>query len=277
MDIPAKPFRFGVVATPHAGPDRWIATARRVEELGYTTLLMPDGIQLPSPFPALAIAAQATQELRVGTFVLAAPLRTPYQAAYEAHSLSVLTAGRFDLGIGTGRPVVERQAATVGLPFGTAAERRAQVERTIATLRELDGDAHRTPVLMAARGPKALRLAARLADTVTLAADARAGRSEVAAMAAAVRTAAGERAADIELAVNVFVVGDELPPQMARYIGVDMAELVAVDSMALLRGGPGEIVDELRRRRDTTGISAVSVSEPFLEVLAPVVERLTGT
>ena len=64
---------------------------------------MPDGTQLLSPLPALAVAAGATTALRVGTWVLASPLRPPLLAAWDAHSLSVLTGGRFDLGIGTGR------------------------------------------------------------------------------------------------------------------------------------------------------------------------------
>jgi len=102
-------FRFGVVATPQDG-DQWRATAQRVAELGYSTLLMPDGLQLLSPFPALATAA-ATAEVRVGTFVLAAPLRPPRSAAWEAHSLTVLTGGRFEFGIGTGLPRAATQAA----------------------------------------------------------------------------------------------------------------------------------------------------------------------
>ncbi len=276
MDVPAKPFTFGVVATPQAGPEQWIATAQRVEELGYASLLMPDGIQLLSPFPSLTLAAHATKDLRVGTFVLAGPLRTPYQAAWEAHSVSVLTGGRFDLGIGTGRPAVQAAAATVGMPYGSAAERLAQVEQTIATLRELDGDTVRTPILMAAGGPKSRALAARVADTVTLAAGALSPRSELEAMAASVRAAAGERAAEIELAMNIFVVGEELPPWTEKFIGADAKSLIEADSMTMLRGTTDEIVDELQRRRETIGVSSISVNQAFFEQLAPVVERLTG-
>lgn len=276
MDIPAKPFTFGVVATPQGGPEQWIAAARRVEELGYASLLMPDGIQLLSPFPSLTLAAHATEHLRVGTFVLAGPLRTPYQAAWEAHSVSVLTGGRFDLGIGTGRPAVRAAAATVGLPYGSASERLAQVEQTVATLRELDGDAVRTPILMAAGGPRSRALAARVADTVTLAADALAPRSELEAMAASVRAEAGERAAEIELAMNIFVVGEELPPWTEKFIGADAKSLIEADSMTMLRGTTDEIVDELQRRRETIGVSSISVNQAFFEQLAPVVERLSG-
>jgi alkanesulfonate monooxygenase SsuD/methylene tetrahydromethanopterin reductase-like flavin-dependent oxidoreductase (luciferase family) len=65
-----RPFRFAVQSTPQDGP-QWLATARRAEELGYATLMMPDGMHLLSPLPALALAAGATSSLRVGTFVLA--------------------------------------------------------------------------------------------------------------------------------------------------------------------------------------------------------------
>ena len=51
-----RPFRFGVVATPQEGPERWVATAKYIADLGYATLLMPDGVQLLSPFSALAVA-----------------------------------------------------------------------------------------------------------------------------------------------------------------------------------------------------------------------------
>ena len=49
-------FRFGVVGSPTTGDD-WIKTVRRAADLGYSTVLMPDGLQLPSPFPSLAMAA----------------------------------------------------------------------------------------------------------------------------------------------------------------------------------------------------------------------------
>ncbi|HYH31920.1 MAG TPA: LLM class flavin-dependent oxidoreductase, partial [Pseudonocardia sp.] len=222
-------FRFGVVATPDGGAERWRASARRVEELGYSTLLMPDGLQLLAPFPSLAVAASATTTLHVGTFVLASPLRPARAAAWEGHSLSVLTDGRFEFGIGTGRPEAQRFVESLGLPFGSPGERLRQVAEAVEHLRELDGD-RRTPVLIAAGGPKALALAGRVADVVTLAAPPLSGRDRLAEMATQLRDAAGERADDIELAMNLFVVGDEIPPWTQRFIGVEHADLVAHDS-----------------------------------------------
>jgi len=267
-------FRFGVVATPEGGGARWAATARRVEELGYSTLLMPDGLQLLSPFPSLAVAACSTTTLRVGTFVLASPMRSPRAAAWDGHSLSVLTEGRFDFGIGGGRPEAQHFAEALGRPWGTAGERLRLVAESIEQLRQLDGERH-TPVMVAAGGPKALALAARAADIVTLAAPPLAGREHLAGMTTQLRAAAGDR--DIEIAMNLFVVGDEMPPWTGSFIGADHATLVAHDSQTLLRGTPAEMADELQRRRDAYGVSYVSVNGAFLEQLAPVVERLAGS
>jgi probable F420-dependent oxidoreductase len=275
LTMGGRTFRFGVVATPDGGPERWTALARRVEELGYSSLLMPDGLQLLAPFTSLAAAANATTTRRVGTFVLASPLRPPLAAAWEGHTLSVLTGGRFEFGVGTGRPQAREFAERLGLPFGTPAQRLRQVAEAVDHLRQLDGDT-RTPVLIAAAGPKALDLAAEKADIVTLAAGPLAPREDVVAMADRLRAAAGPRADDIELAMNLFVVGDEVPPWVSRFTGVDAAELIAHDSLAMLHGTPAEMADELQRRRDAIGLSYVSVNGAFLEQLAPVVERLTG-
>jgi probable F420-dependent oxidoreductase len=272
--MPEHKFRFGVVVTPQGGGEQWAATAKRVEELGYSTLLMPDGLQLLSPFSSLAVAACATTTLRVGTFVLASPLRPPRAAAWEGHSLSMLTDGRFDFGIGTGRPEAQRFAEALGRPWGSPGERLRDVAESIEHLRELDGDRH-TPVLVAAGGPKALALAARTADIVTLAAPPLSGRDHHAGMVAQLSDAAGER--DIEIAMNLFVVGDEIPPWTQHFIGADHATLVAHDSQTLLRGTPVEMADELQRRRDAYGVSFVSVNGSFLEQFAPVVERLAGS
>jgi alkanesulfonate monooxygenase SsuD/methylene tetrahydromethanopterin reductase-like flavin-dependent oxidoreductase (luciferase family) len=270
----SRPFRFGVVAGPRGDGERWVGAAKRVEGLGYSILLVPDGVQLLSPFSSLAVVAAATS-LRIGTYVLASPLRTPRQAAWEAHSLTVLSGGRFEMGIGTGHDRVPQGAAELGMPYGTASERRDQVKKTVADLRELDSAVH-TPVLMAASGPKSLALAGEIADIVAIATGPLATRDEVAATIAGFRETS-DRAAEIELAMNLFVVGDQVPPWVRGFIGVDAEQLIAADSLTILRGNVDEMADELRRRRDALGVSYISVNEAFVEQFAPLVERLTGT
>jgi alkanesulfonate monooxygenase SsuD/methylene tetrahydromethanopterin reductase-like flavin-dependent oxidoreductase (luciferase family) len=117
------PFRFGVVAghAPDAGA--WAGLARRAESLGYDTLLMPDTLGTLSPFAAAAAAATATRTLRVGTYVLCAPLRTPAAVAWEAATLRTLSGGRFELGLGAGRPEAEADAVRLGVDYGTPSRR----------------------------------------------------------------------------------------------------------------------------------------------------------
>jgi probable F420-dependent oxidoreductase len=268
-----KTFRFGVVATPQGDGAAWRNLARRVEELGYETLLVPDNLQLLSPLTAAAAAAGATTELHVGTFVLASPLRPPRSVSWEAHSLSVLTDGRFELGVGTGLPAMKEAAESLGLPYGSASERLAQVAGTIDHLRELDGE-HHTPVLIAAGGPKARALAAAKADIVTIASGPFATREETAATAAELREAAGGR--DLELSMNLFLIGETAPPWIEGFLGTDAATLIARDSLTVLRGSHQEMADELQRRREAFGVSYISVNGAFVEELAPVVELLAG-
>jgi alkanesulfonate monooxygenase SsuD/methylene tetrahydromethanopterin reductase-like flavin-dependent oxidoreductase (luciferase family) len=257
--------------------EQWRERALQVEELGYSTLVMPDGMQLLSGWSALAVAASVTTGLRVGNFVLASPLRPPALAAWDAHSLAVLTDGRYEMGIGTGRPEVIKQAEEViGLPPTTGAQRLAQVAETIDALRELDGERH-TPVMIAAGGPKIRTLAAEKADIVMLTGGPLISRDEFAALTTGIRTTAGDRADAIEFAMNLFVVGDEVPAWQQGFLGVDAATLIEHDSLMMLRGNsPREMADELQRRRDAFGVSYLTVNASFFEEMAPIVELLDG-
>ena len=270
------PFRFGVMIDPRA-PMGWPATAQRAESLGFSTLVMPDGMQLPSPFASLAVVAAATSTLHVGTFVLSAALRPAELAAWDGHSLSMLTGGRFEFGIGTGHPgTVHDAVARIGLPPSTGRERLARVADTVSRLRALDGDS-RTPVLMAAGGPRGIELAARIADIVTLALGPTAGGDEAAGQVELLHTACADADRVVELAHNIFVVGSEVPDWMGRSFGLDAEAMIDTDSLAMLRGSPAGMADELRRRRDELGISYTIVNAMFMDELAPVVAELAGS
>src|SRR5687768_18044902 len=59
-----RPFRFGFSTRGLASGSEWRALARRVEALGYSTLLVPDHIAHPlAPITLLAAAAEATTTL----------------------------------------------------------------------------------------------------------------------------------------------------------------------------------------------------------------------
>jgi probable F420-dependent oxidoreductase len=73
--------------------------AKRVEELGFSGLVVEE--TKDDPFQVLALAAQATTTLRVGTAVAIAFPRSPYVTAMSAWTLQRLSNGRHTLGLGT--------------------------------------------------------------------------------------------------------------------------------------------------------------------------------
>ena len=219
--------------------------------------------------PTLAVAATLA-DLRVGTWVYAAPLRTPWSLAWEAHSLSVLTEGRFEMGIGTGRPGIEDELQELGLPVLTPGERLSQMRDTLTSLRELDGPDLHTPVVMAVRGPKAQALAADLADTVTFATMPGDSRGDIMRLATEFRAFR-----DVELALHVAVVGDTVSPFMAPP-DTDPAALRAADSLLILPSDPAAATEEILRRREEGGFSYLVVGANAADALAPVVGELTG-
>ena len=266
----ARRFRFGVVAPLRTELPAWRDQVRRIADSGFSTLLMPDVQQWqPAPGPTLAVAATLA-DLRVGTWMYASPLRTSWSVAWEAHSLSVLTEGRFELGIGTGRPGIEDELRELGLPVVPPGQRLSQVRDAVTSLRELDGPDLHTPVVMAVRGPKAQALAADLADTVTFATSPDDSRAEIMRLATEFR----ERR-DLELALHVAVVGDAVSPFMAPP-DTDPAALRAADSLMVLARDPSAAAEEILRRREEGGFSYVVVGANAADALAPVVAELTG-
>jgi alkanesulfonate monooxygenase SsuD/methylene tetrahydromethanopterin reductase-like flavin-dependent oxidoreductase (luciferase family) len=265
-----RPFRFGVVAPLTTDLPTWRDRVRRIADSGYSTLLMPDVPQWqPAPGPTLAVAATLA-DLRVGTWVYASPLRPAWNTAWEAHSLSVLTDGRFEMGVGTGRPGIEDELRERGLPVGTPSDRLAQVRDTITTLRSLDGPDLHTPVVMAVRGPRAQALAAELADTVNFALWPDEPRLDVARRIRDFRSIR-----DVELALHVPVIGDTVAPFMAP-ADTDPAALRAADSLAVLPKHPAAAAEEIHRRREELGFSYFVFGADFADALTPVVAELAG-
>lgn len=262
--------RFGVVAPITTDVPKWRDQLRRLADSGYSTILMPDVPQWqPAPGPALAVAATIT-DLRVGTWVYASPVRPAWITAWEAHSLAVLTGGRFEMGIGTGRPGIAAQLHELGLPAVPVNQRLDQVREIVTALRELDGPDLHTPVAMAVGGPKAQTLAAELADTVTFVMPHIESRAETTQR---VRDFDNRRAA--ELALHVPVVGDSVAPFMAGP-DTDAAAIRAADSLAFLPSDPAAATEEILRRREEIGFSYFVFGAGAADALAPVVAELAG-
>lgn len=92
-----------------------------------------------------------------------------------------------------------------------------------------------------------------------------------------IRAKAGTRAGDLEFAMSLFAVGDDVPPHVKQATGADPAELIAADSLVLLRGDTATMIKELRRRREQIGVSYILVNAESMAQLAPAVAALAGT
>src|ERR1700736_2904909 len=96
-------FRFAAQLATAGSRKEWAESARKVEDLGYCTLTMPDhfGDQL-APVPALMAAADATSRLRIGTMVVCNDYKHPLVLAKEIATLDLLSEGRLEVGLGAG-------------------------------------------------------------------------------------------------------------------------------------------------------------------------------
>ena len=319
-----KPFRFAVQSYRTESPREWRERARRVEALGYSTLHVADHYIGPGPLldatghrvqsvaavPALAVAAEATTTLRIGSRMFCVGYHQPVVLAKEAATLDFFSEGRLELGLGAGW--LENEYVAMGIPFPSAGERIAALRETVELLEqtfaggqvEVRGrhvQAHgfeavprptqepRPPIMIGGGAPRVLRMAGELADVVSVNYNNRSGRlgsdsvatsgaDETAEKVGWVREGAGGR--DVELETAAYFVSVDGRSEVgaddtAARAGLSVEELRTFPHG--LTGSVDAICDELRRRREVYGFSYVTVGDTHLDAFAPVVERLAGT
>ncbi len=259
---------FGLVVTPRAGGREWVELARSAEQQGWTSLLVPDTLWTASPFPALAAAAACTSELRLRTWVLAAPFRHPAAVVREASALQLLSDGRFELGIGSGRPDAEREADRLGVPWGSAGDRIRQVEAVISAVRESVRPA--PAVIVAAGGPRMLSAAGRIADRVALALPPTATPEE---LHSAVDRLTAVASRSLRFSLQLSGVAGRLPDWLSRS-GLDAGLLAQAGAVGMLTGDVAAMADTVRAHRESTGVDEIIVPGDLADEFAPVITEL---
>src|SRR5450759_608898 len=97
------PFRFAVQLSKADCGASWRNVARKVEDLGYSTLFIPDHFDDQyGPLVALTVVAEATSTLRVGSLVFGNDYRHPVVLAKEIATLDLMSEGRVEFGLGAG-------------------------------------------------------------------------------------------------------------------------------------------------------------------------------
>lgn len=309
------PFRFGVQLAEATSGQAWVDQARKLEDLGYSTLFMPDHFDdtMLAPMPAIAMAAAATSTLRVGTLVLGNDYKHPAVVAKEAATIDLLSDGRVELGLGAGWMTADYEE--LGLEFDRPGVRIDRLSEAIEVVKgawapgpfSFSGDHYTVtdydatpetvqkphpPLLIGGGGKRVLSLAAREADIIgvnpNLAAGAVGPKIVDTVLAEAttekigwIREAAGNRFDDIELQVRYFLAaitddGRGYAEAMAAGFGVDLDPDAALASSLALVGSVEEIIDRCHQRREEWGFSYIVVGGDEIETFAPVVERLAG-
>jgi len=308
-----KPFRFGVQVAQLGSAAEWRDKARKLEDLGFSTLFMPDhfGPEL-APLPAIAMAAAHTTSLRVGSLVFDNDYKHPAILAKEAATIDLLCDGRLELGIGAGW--MRTDYDQLGIPYDPPAVRVDRFEEALHVIKQCftgeqftyHGEHYRItdyaawpkpvqqpgpPLLIGGGGKRVLSIAAREADIVGINPNLRAGeigleaakdslREQTDRKVQWIREAAGARLDEIEIQMR-FLVTRVTPDRMklaealAPSFGVSPAE--ALESGAALVGTEDEIAEQLHRRREKWGLSYVVVGDENVDDFTPIVAKLAGT
>ena len=278
---------------------RWVQIrdlAVRAEAIGFDTVWTADELLWRPPegrvtgwWEGVAMAgavAAATSRVKVGTWVLSALHRNPGITAKVVETLDEISGGRFVFGLGSGH--AGRQAQTFGLPedhvFGRFAEAveiivpllrqgRADFEGAFHAARNLE---HRPvgprpghiPIMIGAKGPKMLRLAALHVDIWSWYVEERSDLEEF-----------GPRLAALEAACLEV---DRDPATIGRSAGILVEPTSITGSAEVLgtpiRGSAEEIADGFRAFR-AGGFTQIEVllwppTLGALEAMAPVLELL---
>jgi probable F420-dependent oxidoreductase len=306
-------FRFALQASKAASPAAWRALARKAEDLGYSTLYVPDHLDDQwAPMVAATVAAEATTALRVGTLVLDNDFRHPVVLAKEAATLDIVTGGRFEFGIGAGWMTTDYEQS--GITMEKPSVRVARLAESLEIMRTMwrdgsatfTGDHYRVtgaagtpvpttpggpPLVIGGGGRRILTLAGEYADIVSIVPSLTAGYvgPEVAAESVVekyadrvrwAREAAGERAGELEfqcwtVAVQVVPNAEDVIASLASVFDLTPDQLRSAP-LALI-GTVEEITEILRARREELGFSYVVVHEAEMDALAPVIAELAGT
>ncbi|WP_109530148.1 TIGR03621 family F420-dependent LLM class oxidoreductase [Nocardia aurea] len=286
-------FRFGVNMVVPKSRAAWVEKCRRAEELGYDVIGIADHLGVPAPFPAMILAAEATQRVRLNTFVLNTPFYNPTLLARDVATADLFTDGRIELGLGAGYVKAEFEAA--GIPFESGGARVDHLERTVTTLRKLFADPEYVPrpvqrpgppLLVAGWGDRLLSVAAEHADIVaftgaaTTAAGALrvAGPAEMADRVAFARNRLGARVDEVEfnLLIQWVLPSSEVPASVAEFGAILPADVDGRPERLpiVLVGSPEEIADRVVDLRKTYGFGYFTVLEPSMETFAPAMEIL---
>jgi probable F420-dependent oxidoreductase len=289
-------FRFGVNTILRSATDV-TELAQKLEASGFSTLLTPDGPSRgPAVFPMLAHAASATTTLHVGTYVIANDLHHPFHLAHNAATLQTLSGGRFELGLGAGRPGMDAEYDDLGLTIGTPGQRLSRLERSAGIIRALlRGEIVNEksndyvmknavlpgwltqvappPVMIAGSGPRLLDMAARSGDIVAVGAEPLSTWDELRGKFDRIAELARDREVQPEINMTLSGAGSTLAGYFARMPADQREALLNAEAPTLLWGSVEAMIEGIHRLYEQFGATYFVISEDLVETMIPVVKH----
>ena len=253
----------------------FVQLAREGEGLGYAAVFLPEIRGQRDTLVALGGLAGETEDLRLGTGIIPMSSRTPSLTAMAAATVQERSWGRLVLGIGTGPAVpgaLDRLRDLVLKIRRLLAGEVVQVDGQTLSL-SLVPDVP-VPIWMSALGPRAMRVAAEVADGVLLnwctPERVHAARTEIQEAAAAagrdptdvtvavyVRTSLGASEAECMLALRTAVGEYASYPAYARQFALmGLEDEAGRAAAAHAAGRPDDVPEHLVR-------SVALVGDPF--------------
>ena len=307
-----RPFRFGLQTSNAPDARTWRERARKVEDLGFAALFIPDHFSDQwGPLVALTVAAEATSTLEIGGLVFDNDYRHPVVLAKEIATLDLVSEGRAIFGLGAGWMRSDYEES--GIPYDEPAVRVDRFEEAVDVYTQLFREGTATfegshysihgaagqprpsdggpKLLIGGGGKRVLSHAARHADIVGVNPNLKSGATDQATAQSAVadmvdkrigwiKEAAGDRFDDLDLQMLTFIVqvgGDrkEVAELMGPAMGISPEQ--AYDAPLALVGSVDEICDQLVERRERWGLNDWVIHDPELDSFTEIVDRLAGT
>ena len=317
-------FRFGLQSYSSDSPEAWRELAKKAEQLGFSSFHMADHyigdgpslqaanhpVQNLASIPAMMVAAEATDSIRIGCRVFCCDYHQPVVLAKEVATIDWFSEGRLELGLGAGWVRSEYEA--MGIPMLSPGKRINKMVETLDLIRqhysgeqiELQGEhlqisgfsgvpsTHSVPPVMIGGGAKrVLGIAGREADIVSINFNNSAGKIGPEGVGSGtsagtlqkiqwIKDGAGERFKDIEIEIAAYFTvvtdhADDVANDFAKLFGLTAEEIL--NHPHCLIGPVEQIIESLQKRREEFGINYVTFSGPVVDEVAPIVEALSGS
>jgi probable F420-dependent oxidoreductase len=184
-----RPHRFGVMLWRIPGDD-WVQKIMRLEELGYSSIMIPDHPNTQwCPIATQAAIASVTEKIKVGSMVFNLGFHHPVILAKSSATIQNLSKGRCEFGVGAGWDETEYYMA--GIIYDKAQTRITRLDEAIQIIQSMWAKEHSSfegkhykvrdipqaashmcygspKTLIGAGSKRTLRLAGRYADIVNI-------------------------------------------------------------------------------------------------------------